>query len=183
MKVEKIEIDGILGLKMLLEGLGNVVKLSGRNGAGKSRAIACIMAVIKWSALPPEKVEEQVLKVLGLLEPLQELDERKKQTASERTVIGQRQRDVGFNPDAKKPEEVRKVSLVELSDKLKKANQNNQDLKDLTDRKEKATTRHTEVLELLNKLQTEKQDFNVLLSLQRPTPIPSRTGFTLKKAN
>lgn len=252
MKIESVKIDGILGLKMIkMDGLGNVVKLLGRNGAGKSRVITSLLAVLQYNALPlekrgellkstggievelngpvetdnwkiertfkdgktslkitnknvkgtfnqstidefigqnfvdlgkflelpKEKVEEQVLKVLGLLEPLQKLDADYKVLETARRDVGRDMKSVGFNPDASKPEKVKAVSLNDLSLELQKANENNDRLKELKETREKATKRIDEILEQMHLLQKESDELkntlaNVDFSLLPMSEIP-----------
>jgi AAA15 family ATPase/GTPase len=59
MQIEKITINDMLGIKHLqFENLGSVVKISGKNGAGKSRALLCLRAVLQYDSLPLEKRKE-----------------------------------------------------------------------------------------------------------------------------
>lgn len=62
MQIEKITINNMLGIKHLrFENLGSVVKISGKNGAGKSRALLCLRAALQYDSLPLEKRKELLL--------------------------------------------------------------------------------------------------------------------------
>ncbi|MCB0265934.1 MAG: AAA family ATPase, partial [Calditrichaeota bacterium] len=65
MKVSKLEIRNVLGIKAFAaDDLGDVIKLKGKNGAGKSSVINAILAALKYDALPLEKRRE-ILKQNG----------------------------------------------------------------------------------------------------------------------
>lgn len=52
MRILKTEIKGTLGINVEFSKLENVVKLSGKNGAGKSRIMDCILSALKYESLP-----------------------------------------------------------------------------------------------------------------------------------
>lgn len=59
MRVIKLEIKNALGIKAFFaENLDHVVKLLGKNGAGKSRVITCLLAALKYDSLPKDKRAE-----------------------------------------------------------------------------------------------------------------------------
>jgi ABC-type uncharacterized transport system ATPase subunit len=56
MKIDSVKIENLLGLKVIkMEQLGDIVKIIGANGAGKSRIISAILAALKYDGLTTER--------------------------------------------------------------------------------------------------------------------------------
>lgn len=68
MQINKVVINTMLGIQHItMENLGGIVKISGRNGAGKSRVLLSLQAVLQYDALPIAKRRE-LLKENGKIE-------------------------------------------------------------------------------------------------------------------
>lgn len=110
----------------------NVLSVKGLNGIkGNQSTINQFIGdnfvdIGKFLELPKDAKEKAVLNVLGLSEPLADIEKQYKIIYESRRDIGRDRDSIGFNPEAVEPEQVEAVSPVDLMNQLKSINENNQ---------------------------------------------------------